>query len=88
MVSNETLYRCSRWNVRHEGGKLGIVEDIYDLLSAQQSIIFVNTRKEVHRIAALLREKGFSTEDLTGGRGDTGATRVVQRQRLAQLRIA
>ena len=30
----------------HPGGKLGIVEDIYDLLSAQQSIIFVNTRKD------------------------------------------
>ena len=56
----------------HPGGKLGIVEDIYDLLSAQQSIIFVNTRKDVHHIASVLTAKNFSVEDLTGGRGAGG----------------
>ena len=52
----------------HPDGKLGIVEDVYDLLSAQQSIIFVNTRRDVHRIQAILQAKNFSTQDLTGGR--------------------
>jgi len=56
----------------HPSGKIGIVEDIYDLLSAQQSIIFVNTRKDVSSITQVLKAKNFSVEDLTGGRGSTG----------------
>ena len=56
----------------HPDGKLGVVEDVYDLLSAQQSIIFVNTRKDVQRIQALLQAKNFSTQDLTGGRSANG----------------
>ena len=56
----------------HPQGKLGIVEDIYDLLSAQQSIIFVNTRKDVQHITQVLTAKNFSVEDLTGGRGAGG----------------
>ena len=54
----------------HPNGKIGIVEDIYDLLSAQQSIIFVNTRKDVSAIASVLKAKSFSVEDLTGGKMD------------------
>lgn len=66
----------------HAGGKLGIVEDIYDLLSAQQSIIFVNTRKDVQHIARVLTEKNFSVEDLTGGRSGHGGMDGNERDRV------
>ena len=46
----------------HPQGKIGIVEDIYDLLSAQQSIIFVNTRKDVSSITQVLKAKNFAVE--------------------------
>mmetsp|Transcript_9332 Transcript_9332/g.12932 ORF Transcript_9332/g.12932 Transcript_9332/m.12932 type:complete len:516 (+) Transcript_9332:74-1621(+) len=68
----------------HPEGKLGIVEDIFDLLSAQQSIIFVNTRNDVHRIQAILHAKNFSTQDLTGGSSARGGMDARERDAAMQ----
>lgn len=57
------------WCDSQERGKDSIVEDIFDLLSAQQAYIFVNTREHAFRLQKLLESKGFSTLVLTGGGG-------------------
>ncbi|KAJ1450828.1 P-loop containing nucleoside triphosphate hydrolase protein [Pelagophyceae sp. CCMP2097] len=90
MVSEIAHVWCDA--AEHPAGKLGIVEDIFDLLSAQQSIIFVNTRNDVHRIASLLQAKNFSTADLTGGRGTNGMDsterdRVMQSFRDGKIKV-
>ena len=50
----------------HDGGKIGLLEDLYDLLQTNQSIVFFNTRKEVQRVEELLLKKGFATCELRG----------------------
>ena len=38
------------------GGKLSVLQDIYELLTIQQSIVFVEMRKDVDRIAQLMTQ--------------------------------
>ena len=40
------------------GGKLSVLQDIYELLTIQQSIVFVEMRKDVDRIAQLMTQSG------------------------------
>ena len=40
------------------GGKLSVLQDIYELLTIQQSIVFVEMSKDVDRIAQLMIESG------------------------------
>ena len=40
------------------GGKLSVLQEIYELLTIHQSIVFVEMRKDVDRIAQLMRQSG------------------------------
>ena len=40
------------------GGKLSVLQEIYELLTIHQSIVFVEMRKDVDRIAQLMTESG------------------------------
>jgi len=40
------------------GGKLSVLQEIYELLTIHQSIVFVEMSKDVDRIAQLMRQSG------------------------------
>ena len=43
---------------RAPGGKLKVLQDIYDLLTIQQSIVFVEMRRDAERIARMMIDSG------------------------------
>ena len=43
---------------RAPGGKMKVLQDIYDLLTIQQSIVFVEMRKDAERIARMMIDSG------------------------------
>jgi ATP-dependent RNA helicase DDX19/DBP5 len=49
------------------GGKLEVLQNIYDFLRVKQSIIFVERRENADQIAALMRQKNFEISVLHGG---------------------
>lgn len=73
---------------QHPGGKDGIVEDIFDLLQAQQAYIFVATRNQARQVQRLLEAKHFSTVVLTGGaaKADDGMTGEQRDRAMADFR--
>lgn len=66
---------------QHDRGKDGIVEDIFDLLQAQQAYIFVATRQQAHVVQHLLQLKNFATVVLTGGGGQHSGDGMTGEQR-------
>ena len=46
------------------GGKLQALKDIYDFMTVQQSIVFVEQKKDCDRVAAMMREGGFEVSVL------------------------
>jgi ATP-dependent RNA helicase DDX19/DBP5 len=52
--------------VSNRGGKLQVLQDIYDFMAIKQSIVFVEMRREADRVAAMMREKGFEVSVLHG----------------------
>mmetsp|Transcript_14536 Transcript_14536/g.43404 ORF Transcript_14536/g.43404 Transcript_14536/m.43404 type:complete len:534 (+) Transcript_14536:309-1910(+) len=71
----------------HPSGKLGIIEDIFDELAANQAIIFINTRREVTSLTKILTDKNFSVEDLTGGLDAKERDRVMEAFRLGKVKV-
>ncbi len=57
------------------GGKLQVLQDIYDFLTIQQSIVFVERKADVNAIAAMMTNAGFEVSaihgDLTPSERDT-----------------
>jgi superfamily II DNA/RNA helicase len=45
--------------VSNRGGKLQVLQDIYDFMAIKQSIVFVEMRREADRVASMMRDKGF-----------------------------
>ena len=51
-----------RMNVNNcPGGKLKVLQDIYELLTIQQSIVFVEMKREAERIARMMQDAGLNT---------------------------
>ena len=50
----------------NKGGKLQVLQDIYDFMAIKQSIVFVEMRREADRVASMMREKGFEVSVLHG----------------------
>lgn len=75
---------------QHPAGKDGVVEDIFDLLQAQQAYIFVATRQQARHVQRLLEAKHFSTVVLTGGgsaiKTDDGMTGEQRDRAMADFR--
>jgi ATP-dependent RNA helicase DDX19/DBP5 len=62
------------WSHLHSGGKLGILQDIYNYVQSTQSIVFCNTKKAVNSTRDLLGDMGIPCSilhsDLTGPERD------------------
>ena len=57
-----------RMDVRRiSGGKLQALKDIYRFLSVQQSIVFVEKKADVDRIAAMMIQSGYEVSTIHGG---------------------
>lgn len=56
------------------GGKLQVLKDIYDYMTMQQSIVFVERREGANKVAQFMRDSGLSVSvlhsDLTGPERD------------------
>lgn len=48
------------------GGKLQVLKDIYDFMTVQQSIVFVERKVEADRVATMMRSGGFEVSVLHG----------------------
>jgi len=48
------------------GGKLQVLKDIYDFMTVQQSIVFVEKKEEAENIARMMRTGGFEVSTLHG----------------------
>ncbi len=46
------------------GGKLQVLQDIYDFLTVQQSIVFVERREDCDKVAGMMRKNGFEVSVL------------------------
>ncbi|RYG66221.1 DEAD/DEAH box helicase, partial [archaeon] len=47
-------------------GKLGVLQDIYDFMTLQQSIVFVERKAEADSVASMMRRAGFEVSVLHG----------------------
>lgn len=63
--------------VSNRGGKLQVLQDIYDFMAIKQSIVFVEMRREADRVASMMREKGFEVSVLHGELQGTDRDRVM-----------
>ena len=72
---------------RQRGGKLQVLEDIYSFLTIQQSIVFVERRKEADTISALLNDRGFEVSTLHGELGPADRDRVMDTFRSGQSKV-
>lgn len=48
------------------GNKLQVLKDIYDFLTMQQSIIFVEMKREADKVTALMLKEGYEVSTLHG----------------------
>jgi ATP-dependent RNA helicase DDX19/DBP5 len=51
---------------RVPGGKLKLLQDIYSMLTIQQSIVFCEEKKEADEVSRAMNEKGFTVSTLHG----------------------
>jgi superfamily II DNA/RNA helicase len=72
---------------RCQGGKLQVLEDIYCFLTIQQSIVFVERRKEADTISAMMNAQGFDVSTLHGELAPADRDRVMQTFRNGQSKV-
>jgi ATP-dependent RNA helicase DDX19/DBP5 len=48
------------------GGKLNILQDLYEILGVQSSIVFLETKKEATEVTKMMNEAGFTVSTLHG----------------------
>ena len=49
------------------GGKLEVLQDLYEILGVQSSIVFLDTKKEADDVTRMMNEAGFKVSTLHGG---------------------
>ena len=49
------------------GGKLPILQDLYEILGVQSSIVFLDTKREADEVTRMMNEAGFKVSTLHGG---------------------
>lgn len=49
------------------GGKLLVLQDLYEILGVQSSIVFLETKKEADEVTRMMNEAGFKVSTLHGG---------------------
>ena len=49
------------------GGKLPVLQDLYEILGVQSSIVFLETKKEADEVTRMMNEAGFKVSTLHGG---------------------
>ncbi len=69
------------------GGKLQVLKDIYDFLTLQQSIVFVERRTEADSVANMMRSAGFEVSTLHGDLQPQERDRVMDDFRAGRTKV-
>lgn len=72
---------------RCRGGKLQVLQDIYDFMTLQQSIVFVEMRRDADSVAAMMRQAGFEISVLHGELSPQDRDRVMDDFRLGRTKV-
>ncbi len=59
------------------GGKLEVLQDLYEILGVQSSIVFLDTKKEADDVTRMMNEAGFKVSTLHGGIDGADRDRVM-----------
>ena len=69
------------------GGKLQVLKDIYDFMTLQQSIVFVEMKREADNVAAMMRQGGFEVSVLHGELAPHDRDRVMDEFRAGRTKV-
>lgn len=69
------------------GGKLQVLKDIYDFMTLQQSIVFVEMKKDADSVSHLLRSSGFEVSTLHGDLLPADRDRVMDDFRAGRTKV-
>eukprot|EP00601_Ochromonadales_sp_CCMP2298_P013938 CAMPEP_0173235146 /NCGR_PEP_ID=MMETSP1142-20121109/10667_1 /TAXON_ID=483371 /ORGANISM="non described non described, Strain CCMP2298" /LENGTH=563 /DNA_ID=CAMNT_0014165361 /DNA_START=31 /DNA_END=1722 /DNA_ORIENTATION=- len=70
-----------------QGGKLQVLKDIYDFMTVQQSIVFVEMRREADNVAGMMRQGGFEVSTLHGELSPQDRDRVMADFRAGRTKV-
>lgn len=69
------------------GGKLQVLKDVYDFLTLQQSIVFVERKAEAEAVASMMRSSGFEVSTLHGELQPQDRDRVMDDFRAGRTKV-
>lgn len=69
------------------GGKLKVLQDIYDFLTIQQSIVFVEMKRDADSVSKMMQEAGFGVSTLHGNLAPEDRDKVMQDFRDGQTKV-
>lgn len=72
---------------RCAGGKLQVLKDVYDFMTLQQSIVFVEMRRDADSVAGMMRAAGFEISVLHGELSPEDRDRVMDDFRAGRTKV-
>ena len=65
-----------------------VLQDIYDFMTLQQSIVFVEMKKDADEVASTMRQAGFEVSVLHGGLEHHERDRVMDEFRAGRTKVS